>query len=139
MSFHACWDVKPVDGQSSMPVMDILSHLTDAFPIHEFDPNGARQNALRRLEALQQLPFPVPENVLASYREAHPVDVFLADTDDETLAYLDFTIWPEKDGAVTGIQICFATEDHQREACVLLARLAEVLGWGAEDVSDEVS
>lgn len=139
VSFHSCWDVKPADGQPGMPLTELVARLADAFSIRSFDPEGARQNALKRLEALQNLSFPVPEEVLASYRDAHPVDVFLADTDEEDRAALDFTVWPEKDGTVTGVQVCFGTEEHQREAAVLFARLAEVLGWEPEDVSDEVA
>jgi hypothetical protein len=139
VSFHTCWDVKPADGTPGLSLAELQARLADAFSVHEFDPEGARQSAHRRLAALQNLSFPVPEEVLASYRDAHPVDVFLADTNEEDLAALDFTVWPEKDGTVTGIQVCFATEDHQREASVLLARLAEVLGWEAEDVSDDLA
>ncbi|MDY3554539.1 hypothetical protein R5W24_003663 [Gemmata sp. JC717] len=139
MSFYTCWDVKPTTGRPGMPLAELVARLADAFPVHEFDPEGARQNALRRLDALQNLPFQVPEDVLASYRNAHPVDVFLADAEEEHRAALDFTIWPEKDGSVTGLQICFGSEEHQREAAALLTRLAEVLSWEPEDVSDEVA
>lgn len=137
MSFHTCWGVKPTDGQTRMPLEDLLARLADAFPVHKFDAEGARQGALRRLEALQKLSIAVPEEVLASYRDAHPVAVSLADTNEEGLAALDFIVWPEKDGSVSGVKVYFVSEEHQREAAVLLARLAEVLGWEAEDVTDE--
>ena len=137
MSFHTCWGVKPTDGQPWMPLAEFLARLAEAFPVHQFDAEGARQGALRRLEALQKLSIPVPEEVLASYRDAHPVAVSLADADEEGLAALDFIVWPEKDGSVSGVKVYFGSEEHQREAAVLLARLAEVLGWEAEDVTDE--
>jgi hypothetical protein len=38
---------------------------------------------------------------------------------------------------VSGVKVYFGSEEHQRAAAVLLARLAEVLGWEAEDVTDE--
>ena len=88
---------------------------------------------------MQSLAIPVSEEVLAAYRDACPVDVVLADRADADEAVLDFTIWPERDGSVSGLQVCFATEEHQRAGSVLLARLTEVLGWEAEDVSDEVA
>ena len=137
MSFHTCWGVKPTDGQPCLPLAVFLARLAEAFPVHQFDAEGARQGALRRLEALQKLSIPVPEEVLASYRDAHPVGVSLADKDEEGLAALDFVVWPEKDGSVSGVKVYFGSEEHQREAAVLLARLAEVLGWEAEDVTDE--
>jgi len=137
VSFHTCWGVKPTDGQPCMPLAEFLARLAEAFPVHQFDAEGARQGALRRLEALQKLSIPVPEEVLASYRDAHPVGVSLADKDEDGLAALDFVVWPEKDGAVSGVKVYFGSEKHQREAAVLLARLAEVLGWEAEDVTDE--
>jgi len=139
VSYHTGWDVKPVSGQPGMSVSAFLARLAEAFPIAVFDPEGARQNALLRLDALQKLTFPVGEEVLASYRDAHPVDVFLADTDAEDRAALDFTVWPEKDGVVSGLQVYFGSEEHQREAAVLFARLADALGWEVEDITDEVS
>jgi hypothetical protein len=129
--------VKPTDGQPGLPLTEFLERLADAFPIHEFDAEGGRQGALNRLQALQNLSIPVPEEVLASYRDAHPVKVFLADREEERLAALDFVVWPEKDGSVSGVKIYFVSEEHQREAAILLVRLAEVLGWEHEDVTDE--
>ena len=137
MSFHSCWRLKPTSGQPGMPLTEFQAVLAEAFPIHKFDAEGARQGALRRLEALQKLSIPVPEEVLASYRDAHPVGVSLADKDEDGLAALDFVVWSEKDGSVSGVKVYFGSEEHQREAAVLLARLAEVLGWEAEDVTDE--
>lgn len=137
MSFHTCWAVKPTDGQLCMPLTEFLAVLAEAFPIHKFDAEGARQGALRRLEALQKLSIPLPEEVVASYRDAHPVGVSVADKGGEGLAALDFVVWPEKDGSVSGVKVYFGSEEHQREAAVLLARLADVLGWEAEDVTDE--
>jgi hypothetical protein len=120
-----------------MPLTEFLGRLAEAFPKHEFDADGARQGALRRLEALQKLSISVPEEALALYRDAHPVNVSLADTDEEALAALDFVVWPEKDGTVSGAKVYFGSEEHQCAAAVLLARLAEVLGWELEDVTDE--
>jgi hypothetical protein len=80
----------------------------------------------------------MPEEILAYYRDAYPVDVVLADSPDAEEAALDFTVWPERDRSVSRVLVRFATEGHQRAGCVLLARLAEVLGWEAEDVSDEI-
>jgi hypothetical protein len=137
MSFHTCWCVKPTDGQPGMPLTEFLARLAEAFPVHQFDAEGARQGALRRLEALQKLSIPVPEEIVATYRDGQPVDVFLADTDERDPAALRFIVWPEKDGSVSGVKVYFGSEEHQREAAVLLARLAEVLGWEAEDVTDE--
>ena len=120
-----------------MPLAEFQAQLAKAFPVHHFDAEGGRQGALRRLEALQKLSVPVPEEVLAAYRDAHPVCVTLADRDEDGLAALEFVVWPEKDGSVSGVKVYFGSEEHQREAAVLLARLAEVLGWEAEDVTDE--
>lgn len=122
-----------------MPLADLLTRLAGAFPVHEFDPESARASALRRLAALQRLPIPVPEEVLAAYRDASPVEVVLADRAGADEAVLDFTIWPERDGSVLGVQVCFATEEDQRVGSVLLVRLASILGWESEDVSDEVA
>ncbi len=137
MSFHTCWGVKPTDGQPCMPLAEFLAQLADAFPVHHFDAEGGRQGAFQRLETLKKLSVPVPEEVLAAYRDAHPVCVSLADRDEDGLAALKFVVWPEKDGSVSGVKVYFGSEEHQREAAVLLARLAEALGWEAEDVTDE--
>jgi hypothetical protein len=81
----------------------------------------------------------MPEEILAYYRDAYPVDVVLADGPDAEEAVLDFSVWPERDRSVSRVLVRFvATAEHQRAGCVLLARLAEVLGWETEDVSDEV-
>jgi hypothetical protein len=137
MSFHTCWGVKPTDGQPGMPLTEFTARLAEAFPVHKFDAEGARQGALRRLEALQKLSVPVPDELVASYRDAHPVHVSLADTDEGGLAALDFTVWPEQDRSVSEVKVYFGSEENQREAAVLLIRLAEVLGWEAEDVTDD--
>jgi hypothetical protein len=132
-----------------MPLADLLARLADAFPVHKFDPEGARQRALRRLAVLKSMtiptvsgetiPLPVPEEVVASYRDGYPVDVVLADSPDAEEAVLKFTIWPEPDRSVTKIQVVFATEGHYRAGSPLLARLVMSLGWGqAVDVTDEV-
>lgn len=123
-----------------MPLADLLDRLAGAFPVHTFDPEGGRQGALQRLAALQAVtnPVPMPEEVLACYRDAYPVDVVLADGPDAGAAVLNFTVWPEPDGVVSRVLVRFATEEHQRAGIVLLARVAEALGWMAEDVSDEV-
>ena len=142
MSYHSCWAVKPDDGQPGMPLADLLARLAEAFPVHKFDAEGARQGALRYLAALEAITDPVriPEEILAHYRNAHPVDVVLADGPDADAAVLKFSVWPEpeSDGVVTGVLVRFATEEEQRAGCVLLARVAEALGWIAEDVTDEV-
>jgi hypothetical protein len=140
VSFHTCWSVKPTDGQSGMPLEDLVARLADAFPVHKFDAEGARQGALRYLAALEAITNPVriPEEILAYYRVAYPVDVVLADSPGAEDAVLSFSIWPEQDRSVSEVLVRFATEEHQRAGCVLLARLAETLGWEAEDVSDEV-
>jgi hypothetical protein len=132
-----------------MPLADLLARLADAFPVHKFDPEGARQGALRRLALLKSMtmttasgetiPLPIPEEVVASYRDAYPVAVVLADTPDAEEAVLKFTVWPEPDRSVTKIQVVFATEGHYRAGSSLLARLVMSLGWGqAVDVTDEV-
>jgi hypothetical protein len=124
-----------------MPIADLLARLAEAFPVHKFDAEGARQSALQRLAALQAITNPVriPEEILAYYRNAHPVDVVLADGPDADAAVLNFSVWPEpeSDGVVARVLVRFATEEDQREAAVLLSRLADVLGWYAEDVTDE--
>src|SRR6187455_83501 len=112
MSFHTCWEVRPAGGQSGMPLADLLARLADAFPIHNFDADGARQKALCRLAALQaitidSIPAPVPEEIVASYRDAYPVDVVLANSTDAEEAALKFTIWPERDRSVAKIQVVF--------------------------------
>ena len=137
MSFHTCWGVKPTDGQPGMPLTEFLARLAEAFPVHQFDAEAGRQGALGRLAALQNLSVPVPEELVAFYRDARPVDVALADTDEAGLAALHFIVWPEKEGSVSEVKVYFGSEEHQREAAVLLARLAEMLGWEAEDVTDE--
>jgi hypothetical protein len=87
----------------------------------------------------ETIPVPVPEEIVASYRDAYPVDVVLADNPDAEEAVLKFTIWPEPDRSVTKIQVVFATEGHYRAGSSLLARLVMSLGWGqAVDVTDEV-
>jgi hypothetical protein len=123
-----------------MPLADLLARLAGAFPVHTFDPEGGRQGALQRLAALQAVtnPVPMPEEVLAYYRDAYPVDVVLADGPSVGAAVLSFTVWPEPGGAVSRVLVRFATEEHQRAGGVLLARVAEALGWMTEDVSDEV-
>jgi hypothetical protein len=132
--------VKPADGQPGTPPADLLAQLADAFPVHKFDAEGARQGALRRLAALQAItdPLPMPEEILAYYRDAYPVDVVLADGLDAGAPVLNFIVWPEPDRAVSRVLVRFATEEHQRAGSVLLARVAEALGWMAEDVSDEI-
>ena len=135
MSFHSCWSVKPADGQPGMPIADLLARLANAFPVHKL-------SALQRLAALEAITDPVriPEEILSYYRDVHPVDVVLADDPDADAAVLNFSVWPEpeSDGIVAGVLVHFATEEDQRAGCVLLARVAEALGWIAEDVSDEV-
>jgi len=140
LSFHICWGVKPTDGQPGMPLADLLARLSASFPVHKFDPESARQGALRRLAALQAItnPVPIPEEILAYYRDAYPVDVVLADSPDADVAVLNFTVWPERDRSVSKVLVYFATEEQQRAGCFLLARLADVLGWEAEDVTGEV-
>ena len=144
MSFHTCWEVRPTGGQPGMPLADLLARLADAFPVHTFDPEGGRQGALRRLAALQaitidSIPVPVPEEIVASYRDAYPVDVVLADSADAGETVLRFTIWPEPDRSVTKVQVVFAADGHYRAGRTLLARMVESLGWGeAVDVTDEV-
>jgi hypothetical protein len=120
-----------------MPLTGFLAQLAEAFPYHKFDAEGARQGALRRLEALQRLPVPVPEEIVAAYRDGQPVAVWLADTGEGDRATLDFVVWPEKDGSVSGVKVYFGSEERQRAAAVLLARLAEALGWESENVTDE--
>jgi hypothetical protein len=137
VSFHSCWGVKPADGQLRMPLEEFQARLAGAFPVHKFDAEAGRQGALRRLEALQKLSVPVPEEVLAAYRDAHPVCVSLADKSEQGRAALDFVVWPEKDGSVSGVKVYFGSEERERESAVLLSRLAEALGWEAEDVTDE--
>lgn len=137
MSFHACWGLKPTDGQPGMPLEDLLARLADAFPVHKFDAEGARQGALRRLEALQRLSIPIPEEIVAAYRDGQPVAVSLTDTGEEDRAALDFVLWPEKDGSVSEVKVYFASEEHERKAFALLARLAEVLSWESADITDE--
>ena len=149
MSFHTCWEVRPTGGQAGMPLADLLARLADAFPVHKFDPEGARQGALRRLAALQSMtmptaygetiPLPVPKEIVMSYRDACPVAVVLADSPDAREGVLKFTIWPEPDRSVTKVQVVFATEGHYLVGRALLDRMVESLGWGeAVDVTDEV-
>jgi hypothetical protein len=120
-----------------MPLTEFRVQLAAAFPIHKFDAAEARQGALRRLEALQRLPVPVPEEIVAAYRDGQPVAVSLADKGDGGRAALDFVVWPEKDGSVSEVKVYFGSEEHQREAFALLARVAEALGWEPEDITDE--
>jgi hypothetical protein len=87
----------------------------------------------------ETIPLPVPEEIVASYRDAYPVNVVLADSPGAEEAVLKFTIWPEPDRSVTKVQVVFATVDHYRAGSALLARMVEALGWGeAVDVTDEV-
>ena len=88
---------------------------------------------------MNSIPVPVPEEIVASYRDACPVNVFLADSPDAGEAVLKFTIWPEPDRSVTKVQVVFATEGHYLVGRALLDRMVESLGWGeAVDVTDEV-
>lgn len=136
MSFHTCWDIAPAEGQPSLPLPDVLGRIAASFPFHTFDAESARQSALRRLAALESIG--ASEEVLAAYREARPVDVVLADSPDDEYI-LDFTIWPEDDGLVRGLQVSFATAEHQHACAVHLSRLADALSWETIDVSDEVA
>src|SRR5689334_7284300 len=99
-----------------MSLTEFLARSADAFPIHKFDAEGARQGALRRLEALQRLQLPVPDELVAAYRDGRPVDVLLADTDEQDRAALRFVVWPEKDGSVSEVKVYFGTEEHHRAA-----------------------
>jgi hypothetical protein len=137
VSFHTCWRLKPTSGRPGMPLTEFRAQLAAAFPDHKFDAERARQGALRRLEALQRLQIPVPEEIVAAYRDGQPVAVSLADTGEGDRAALDFVVWPERDGFVSEVKIYFASEEHQRKAFALLARLAEVLSWESVDVTDE--
>jgi hypothetical protein len=65
------------------------------------------------------------------------VDVTLADGLDAGAAALKSTVWKDPDGAVSWVLVRFASEEQQAER-VLLTRMAEALGWIAEEVSDEV-
>jgi hypothetical protein len=131
VSFHTCWRLKPTGDQPGMPLTEFQAQLAAAFPVHQFDAEGARQGALRRLEALQRLPVPVPEEIVAGYRDGQPVAVSLADTGEGDRAALDFVVWPEKDGSISEVKVYFGTEEHQSKAFALLARLAKVLGFRA--------
>jgi len=137
VSFHTCWSLKPTSGRPGMPLTEFKAQLAAAFPVHRFDADGARQGALRRLEAIQRLSVPVPEEIVAAYRDGQPVAVSLADTGEGDRAALNFVVWPEKDGSVSELKVYFGSEEHQRKAFALLARLAEVLSWEVKDVTDE--
>jgi hypothetical protein len=65
------------------------------------------------------------------------VAVSLADTGEGNRAALEFVVWPEKDGSVSEVKVYFGSEEHQRKAFALFSRLAEVLGWKSEDVTDK--
>lgn len=119
-----------------MRLTEFVAVLAEAFPIHKFDAVGARQGALRYLEALQRLPIPIPEEIVAAYRDGQPVDVLLADTEEQDRRALRFVVWPEKNGSVSEVKVYFGSEERRRRAAALLARLAEVLGWESEDVTD---
>jgi hypothetical protein len=136
LSFHTCWDIVPPEGKTGLLLADVLARMAMMFQVHRFDAEVARQSSLRRLAALESLG--APEQVLASYRDARPVAVVLADTPDDEFS-LDFTIWPDADGSVTGIQVAFGTPEHQAACAVSLSLLAGILGWEAVDVSDEVA
>jgi hypothetical protein len=120
-----------------MPPTEFQARLAGAFPHPKFDAEGARQGALRRLEAIQRLSIPVPDEIAAAYRDGQPVAVSLADTEEQDRIALDFVVWPEKDGSVSQVKVYFRSEEHQSEAFALLTRLAEVLGWESEDVTAE--
>jgi hypothetical protein len=137
VSFHSCWKLKPAEDRPGMPLTEFLSLLAEAFPHHKFDAEGARQGALRRLEALQRLQIPIPEELVAIYRDGQPVEVWLADAGQGDQAFLNFVVWPEKDGSVPEVKVYFGSEERQHAAAVLLAQLAEVLDWDAEDVTDD--
>ncbi|MGL6073852.1 MAG: hypothetical protein ACRC8S_06790 [Fimbriiglobus sp.] len=142
MSFDTCWEVRPPAGQPGMPLDDLLARLAVSFPVHTFDHEIARQGALKRLAALQALsdsiPIPVPEAILAEYRDAYPVDVVLADSPDASEAILKFRIWPEPDRSVAKIHVVFATEDHYLAGRNLLDHMVESLEWAEPvDITDE--
>jgi hypothetical protein len=129
--------LKPTSGRPGLPLTEFRAQVAAAFPVHRFDAEGARQGALRRLEALQRLPVPVPEEIVAAYRDGQPVAVSLADPGAGNRAALDFVVWPERDESVAEVKVYFGSEEHQREAFALLARLAAVLSWESEDVTDK--
>jgi hypothetical protein len=69
--------VQAEPGTPGLPTSDRLHRLAIAFPVHEFDADGARADAARRLTALINLG--APEAILAGDRDAQPVRVTLAD------------------------------------------------------------
>jgi hypothetical protein len=133
MSFHSCWDLKAASAKSELLASKLLVRLAAAFPVREFDSEGAQSDAAKRLAALTALG--ASEAILAGYRDARPVRVRLAN-DPATQNVLDFTIWPGPDGMVAGTMVSFATADHEKACFPLLERVAEVLGWENEKNED---
>jgi hypothetical protein len=130
MSFHTCWILEAPPDAPGVPVSDLLDRLAVAFPVHEFDADGARAEAAKRLAALTAVGAPEP--ILAGYRDARPVRVVLADGPGARHV-LDFTVWPDAAGSVSGIQVSFATAAHQDACYPALVRVAEVTGWELEE------
>jgi hypothetical protein len=130
MSFHTCWNAQAEADDPGIPASDLLDRLAIVFPVHEFDAEGARADAAKRLTCLTALGL--PEEMLSLYRDARPVRVRLADDPRAPFA-LDFTIWPTKEGLVKGVQVSFATAQHEDACYPLLLRMTDLLGWGLEE------
>jgi hypothetical protein len=125
MSFHSCWVLKPKPGEPFLAQAEVLDRLAVAFPVHEFDAEGARAAAAKRLEILEKLG--APEVILDSYRGAPPVGCRIAEAADARFS-LQFAVWPDQ-----AIMVSFANELHFKACFFLLDDMAELLGYELEE------
>jgi len=125
MSFHSCWLLKPKSDAPFLAQEDVLDRLAVAFPVHEFDAEGARAGAAKRLELLEKLG--APEAILNSYRGDPPVGCRIAEAPNASYC-LEFFVWPDQ-----SIMVVFATEVHCKACFFLLDDMAEILGYELEE------
>ena len=130
MTFHSLWIAKPPLDFPGIEISEFLDRLKLSFAFHHFDAEGARADALKRLELLASLN--PPEEIVASYRDTKPVRIKLADEEGAPFM-LDFTVWPDPSGILNRIDVCFATAEQEDACYPMLTRIADFLGWELEE------
>jgi len=120
MCTYYYYDMAPPEGVNCLSLDEVLTRVADAFPRHEFSPEEAREDAARRLAALEKLGAPEP--ILESYREGNPVRCRIADPDAEE--YLEFDVWEGQ-----GMLVHPHPKDVRDSCAELAKRLANVLGY----------
>ena len=118
------YEIAPPEGDECLSIEEVLARVAEAFPRHEFSPEEAREEAARRLSALEQLDREVaPESILKIYREGKPVRCRIAEPDSQE--YLEFDVWEDQ-----GMNAYPHPRNDLPDFCVELAnRLATVLGY----------